>query len=32
MAGHKDISSTEKQQQNDLESLHETVNLFYPFS
>jgi integrase/recombinase XerD len=32
MAGHKYISSTEKQQQDDLESLHETVHMFYPFS
>jgi integrase/recombinase XerD len=32
MAGHKYISSTEKYQQDDLESLHETVNMFHPFS
>jgi site-specific recombinase XerD len=32
MAGHKYISSTERYQQDDLESLHETVNMFHPFS
>ena len=29
-AGHKFISSTEKYQQDDLESLHETINLYHP--
>ena len=32
LAGHKYISSTEKYVQDDLESLHETVNTFHPFS
>ena len=32
LAGHKYISSTEKYVQDDLESLHETVNNFHPFS
>jgi integrase/recombinase XerD len=32
MAVHKYISSTEKYQQDDLESLQETVNMFHPFS
>jgi len=32
LTGHKYISSTEKYQQDDLESLHETVNNFHPFS
>lgn len=30
MAGHRYISSTERYQQDDLESLHETVNLYHP--
>jgi len=29
-AGHRFISSTEKYQQDDLESLHETINLYHP--
>ncbi len=32
LAGHKYISSTERYQQDDLESLHETINNFHPFS
>ena len=32
LAGHKYISSTERYIQDDLESLHETVNNFHPFS
>ncbi|WP_435261226.1 tyrosine-type recombinase/integrase [Tenacibaculum sp. nBUS_03] len=32
LAGHKYISSTERYVQDDLESLHETVNNFHPFS
>jgi len=32
LAGHKHISSTERYLQDDLESLHETVNNFHPFS
>ncbi len=32
LAGHKYISSTERYVQDDLESLHETVNTFHPFS
>lgn len=32
LAGHKYISSTERYLQDDLESLHETVNNFHPFS
>jgi len=32
MAGHKYISSTERYQQDDLESLHKTINTFHPFS
>ncbi len=32
LAGHKYISSTEKYVQDDLESLHETVNNYHPFS
>jgi len=32
LAGHKYISSTERYLQDDLESLHETVNTFHPFS
>lgn len=32
MAGHRYISSTERYQQDDLESLHETVNLYHPLS
>ena len=31
-AGHRYISSTEKYQQDDLESLHKTINTFHPFS
>ncbi|OEJ99371.1 hypothetical protein A8C32_09425 [Flavivirga aquatica] len=31
LAGHKYISSTERYEQDDLESLHETVNNFHPF-
>ena len=31
LAGHKYISSTERYQQDDLESLHETINNFHPF-
>jgi len=30
LAGHKYISSTEKYQQDDLESLHETINTYHP--
>jgi len=30
LAGHRFISSTEKYQQDDLESLHETINLYHP--
>lgn len=30
LAGHRFISSTEKYQQDDLESLHETINNFHP--
>jgi len=30
LAGHRYISSTEKYQQDDLESLHETINNFHP--
>ena len=29
-AGHRFISSTEKYQQDDMESLHETINLYHP--
>ena len=32
LAGHKYISSTERYVQDDLESLHETINTFHPFS
>lgn len=32
LSGHKYISSTEKYVQDDLESLHETINTFHPFS
>ena len=32
LAGHRYISSTEKYQQDDLESLHKTINTFHPFS
>lgn len=32
MAGHRYISSTEKYQQDDLENLHEIVNLHHPIS
>lgn len=32
LSGHKYISSTERYLQDDLESLHETVNNFHPFS
>lgn len=32
LAGHKYISSTERYKQDDLESLHETINTFHPFS
>ncbi len=32
LSGHKYISSTERYQQDDLESLHETINNFHPFS
>lgn len=32
LAGHRYISSTERYQQDDLESLHETINNFHPFS
>lgn len=32
LAGHKYISSTERYEQDDLESLHETINNFHPFS
>lgn len=32
LAGHKYISSTERYQQDDLESLHETINTYHPFS
>lgn len=32
LAGHKYISSTERYVQDNLESLHETVNNFHPFS
>lgn len=32
LAGHKYISSTERYIQDDLESLHETINNFHPFS
>jgi len=32
LAGHKYISSTERYVQDDLESLHETINNFHPFS
>jgi site-specific recombinase XerD len=31
-AGHRYISSTERYQQDDLESLHKTINTFHPFS
>jgi integrase/recombinase XerD len=31
LAGHKYISSTERYVQDDLESLHETINNFHPF-
>ncbi len=31
LAGHKYISSTERYEQDDLESLHETINNFHPF-
>lgn len=31
-AGHRYISSTEKYKQDDLESLHKTINTFHPFS
>ncbi|OEK09122.1 hypothetical protein A8C32_13505 [Flavivirga aquatica] len=30
LTGHKYISSTERYQQDDLESLHETINNFHP--
>ena len=32
LAGHRYISSTERYQQDDLESLHKTINTFHPFS
>jgi integrase/recombinase XerD len=32
LAGHRYISSTERYQQDDLESLHRTINTFHPFS
>ena len=32
LAGHRYISSTERYQQDDLESLHKTINMFHPFS
>jgi len=32
LAGHRYISSTEHYQQDDLESLHKTINTFHPFS
>jgi site-specific recombinase XerD len=32
LAGHRYISSTERYQQDDLESLHKTINIFHPFS
>ena len=31
-AGHRYISSTERYQQDDLESLHKTINTYHPFS
>jgi integrase/recombinase XerD len=31
LEGHKDISSTKRYLQDDLESLHENVNNFHPF-
>ncbi|MCF6297662.1 MAG: hypothetical protein L3J08_06715 [Flavobacteriaceae bacterium] len=31
-AGHRYVSSTEKHQQDDLESLHKTINTFHLFS
>lgn len=32
LAGHRYISSTERYQQDDLESLHKTINIYHPFS
>ena len=32
LAGHRYISSTERYQQDDLESLHETIHTYHPFS
>lgn len=32
LAGHRYISSTERYQQDDLESLHKTINTYHPFS
>lgn len=32
LAGHRYISSTERYKQDDLESLHKTINTFHPFS
>jgi len=32
LAGHKYISSTERYKQDDLESLHKTINTYHPFS